>query len=601
MILINKNEKYRIFAIVISLILCCFATCYFHKVFQTRTLFTHLFYVPIVLASTWWKRKGIVVAIFLGLSLILSHFLFSTSNKPLNDDMVRASMFIVVALLVSILSEKRAKAEERLERHAEDLERIVSERTKEISDLHRYNRGLIEASPDPFVIFDKKGIVSDVNEAMALSTGKNRERLIGRPFADYFTNSEWAHKAVIKVFDTGEVQNYGLTMITPAEKEDIPILCSVSLYKNQEELVEGAFAVCRNITKRKEIEKRLIHAKRAAEAASMAKSEFLANMSHEIRTPMNGIIGMTDLLLDTELNRLQREYLDMLGFSANSMLNLLNDIIDFSRIEAGKLTMEEIDFSLRPVIESALDPLTFQAQDKGIDISYDIPADFPDSLVGDPGRLRQIILNLVENAIKFTDGGEVVVKCKLWNEDLGERNPVGGIKNPESVMLHFLVKDTGIGIPKRHLDAIFDAFTQADSSTTRRHGGVGLGLSICRQLVERMGGSIWAESESGKGSIFHFTARFGIQPTERRRSAVFPADSKLKMAAEDAKMPTVPEKGKTAAGQYSANKADTRLRILLVEDDHVSQRVTMDILEKECHEVIVLSDGKAALEGRKAF
>ena len=371
------------------------------------------------------------------------------------------------------------------------VDRRFAEQTQRLESTEQRYRQLVDSAQ--VVLWRRDLRYSTFNFVNA-----EAETLFGYPVADWLTQpSFWndhMHPDDRAAADSyrdqaaldGQPQQFEHRMIA-ANQQILWMRTGVRVIAGSEDARE-LFGVMVDISARKQ-------AQEAAEAANRAKSEFLANMSHEIRTPMNGILGMTELALETQLSSTQREYLLVVKSCADGLLSLLNDILDFSKIEAGKLSLDPQPFGLQQMIADCMKALSLRAHQKGLELAFEVAPDLPEQMVGDSGRLRQIIMNLTGNAIKFTEHGEVVLSV---------------IREPQAdgLILRFTIRDSGIGIPEDKLMKIFDAFEQADSSTTRVYGGTGLGLSISSRLVELMHGRIWVESEVGVGSSFSFTAQF---------------------------------------------------------------------------------------------
>jgi len=438
---------------------------------------------------------------------------------------------------------------------------------RDIISSREYTENIITSMNDTLIVISPEGIIEQVNRATLVLLGYGEKELIGAPiyqilqYNDPLKNSEENLGNLARIISQGYVSNVETTY--RAKNGDlIPVIFSASVMHGSRSTVQGIVCVALDITERKHAEEALHLAKDAAETANLAKSQFLANMSHEIRTPMNGVLGMLDLMIDSKMEDSQLRLARMAHSSAEKLLEIINDILDFSKIEAGRLELLPADFSLRELVHDVRDLFLVKAQKKGLVLSTAIDGDVPDTLHGDTLRLRQVLINLLGNALKFTDAGEVFLHVNL-QEDSGK-----------DLTLRFTVRDTGQGIDTTTLPHIFDAFSQADASMARRHEGTGLGLAISKQLVEMLGGSIGVETSNGKGSLFWFTVRLprSISPLKQND-------------AVEARI-TVPEKVPNSR----------KIRVLLAEDNLVNQEVGKLILESLHCLVDVVDDGAQAVE-----
>ncbi len=462
-----------------------------------------------------------------------------------------------------ILSDKKnALLNEEEEKHAAEL--IIA----------NYTRSLIEAGQDPLITINIKGKIMDINQAMSTLTDKTREQLIGTDFFDYFTEKQKAQETCEEVFTKGFVTNYPLTL---TDGEPTPVLCNGSVYKDEQGKVLGAVVVARVIAKQKKFEKELTEARvfaelatslaeeaqrkaenstRIAEDAVKAKQQFLSNMSHEIRTPMNAIIGFTKVLLKTDLTAKQKEYLNAIKLSGDALIVLINDILDLAKVDAGKMTFEQVPFKMSLSISAMLHLFEAKIKEKNLELVKEYDSRIPEVLVGDPVRLHQIILNLVSNAVKFTTHGKITVGVRLLSE------------GKEKVTIEFTVGDTGIGIPENKLGRIFENFQQASSGTSRLYGGTGLGLAIVKQLVEPQGGKISVKSIINVGTTFSFALTF------RKTNEVAAAEIEITEIDEDYK----------------------NIKVLVVEDIALNQLLMKTLLDEFGCERDIAANGKIAIE-----
>ncbi|MDP2875017.1 MAG: response regulator [Holophaga sp.] len=382
---------------------------------------------------------------------------------------------------------------------------------KALHDQQFYTRSLLESSIDAMMTTDPSGIITDVNQQMQTLTGCTREELIGVPFKNFFTDPERAETGINLVLKKLKVSDYELTARAQDGQETVVSYNATTFY-NREGKLQGVFAAARDVTERKWLDQVLREkstdlesAKMQAEKANQAKSDFLSSMSHEIRTPMNAIIGMSYLALKTALTPRQRDYIRKIKGSGQHLLGIINDILDFSKIEAGKLTVEHVEFELEKVLDNVANLISEKTSAKGLELVFDIDRNVPPCLVGDPLRLGQILINYSNNAVKFTEHGEIDIIIRLQEQTATD------------VLLYCSVRDTGIGLAEEQIGRLFQSFSQADASITRKFGGTGLGLVISKRLAELMGGEVGVESELGKGSTFWFTARIAKSTRSQRK------------------------------------------------------------------------------------
>ena len=488
-----------------------------------------------------------------------------------------------------VSSERQAQ----LEQSRGAVEKQVRERTRELQASEQRFRMLSAASPVGIIETDTVGSCVYVNPWLLKLSGLTLEQSLGDGWARSVNPDDRAGLLAERDASMGaeELFEYNYRLVRP-DGELLWVHARAVMLHDATGQVTGSVGTIEDITKQKRMVSDLISAREDALETARVKSEFLANVSHEIRTPMNGIIGMTGLALDTELTADQREFIDAVRTSAEALLVVVNDLLDFSRIDAGKMTLEAIPFSLRGALAVACRTLRVQVNEKGLELACEFDDDLPHTVVGDPGRLRQVLLNLLGNAIKFTAQGSVGLKVRGVSGTFAQDALDGQAEQAQRAQIEFEVSDTGIGIPSEKQALIFEAFTQADGSTTRRFGGTGLGLAISSRLVDAMGGSIHVQSEVGRGSTFRFTLPYEVA-VERAEEPREDAPMRSERPSSSCLRVIAPATAKAHA--RAAGIGGRSVRVLLADDQSINRLLVTHILELHGHEVVSVEDGQDAL------
>jgi PAS domain S-box-containing protein len=485
------------------------------------------------------------------------------------------------------------------------LQELAQHRESEEDARHRQEltEQILDQLPIPVFLKDRDGHFLRFNKQFEEFTQRTREEILGRTI-EHFASPRWAETTRQEdslAWSSGRMVTSERRLMSFDPPRDVLVSRNV-INSGGRSYMLGYFI---DISEQRAARDAMQRAVESAEAASRAKSEFLANMSHEVRTPMNGIIGMTELVLESELTPEQRADLGLVKASADALLSIVDDILDFSKIEAGKLDIEDVPFDLRQMVEDSVRVMALRARQKGLALRCDLPAGLPRNMRGDPGRLRQVLINLIGNAVKFTSEGGITVALALGRED------------DERCEIAFSVSDTGIGVPQEKQKLIFEAFAQVDGSTTREYGGTGLGLTICRRLVILMQGQIGVRSEPGQGSTFSFTVPLrhtGLAPVAPLPALQVPGGGALQAESREQSLrdrmqphwsglpPPGPAPGSPAPGSpasssgFGAEPRAGSLRVLLAEDNPVNQRLALRLLEKMGHRVTLVDSGLTALE-----